>query len=88
MSECPRRNPQASHPVALPKLAVEGDLGLWVAVLARLVYRSLSALLSWLALWARSSASKNAEILRRCNPDRAMTAAARPHPQAPMASAA
>lgn len=56
-----------------------------------LVYRSLAALLSWLALSARSSASKNAEILmlrhevavlRRGNPkprinwaDRAMLAA-------------
>jgi putative transposase len=34
-----------------------------VAVLVRLTYRSLAALLSWLALSARSSASKNAEIL-------------------------
>jgi putative transposase len=34
-----------------------------VAVLVRLIYRSLAALLSWLALSARSSASKNAEIL-------------------------
>jgi hypothetical protein len=34
-----------------------------VAVLIRLIYRSLAALLSWLALSARSSASKNAEIL-------------------------
>jgi putative transposase len=34
-----------------------------VAVLVRLIYRILAALLSWLALWARSSASKNAEIL-------------------------
>jgi putative transposase len=34
-----------------------------VAVLVRLIYRSLVALLSWLALPARSSASKNAEIL-------------------------
>jgi hypothetical protein len=34
-----------------------------VAVLVRLVCRSLAALLSWLALSARSSASKNAEIL-------------------------
>jgi putative transposase len=33
------------------------------AVLVRLIYRSLAALLSWLALLARSSASKNAEIL-------------------------
>jgi hypothetical protein len=32
-------------------------------VLVRLIYRSLTALLSWLALSARSSASKNAEIL-------------------------
>jgi hypothetical protein len=34
-----------------------------VTALVRLVYRSLAALLSWLALLARSSASKNAEIL-------------------------
>jgi putative transposase len=34
-----------------------------VAVLIRLIYRSLTTLLSWLALSARSSASKNAEIL-------------------------
>jgi putative transposase len=34
-----------------------------VAVLVRLIYRSLTMLLSWLALSARSSASKNAEIL-------------------------
>jgi putative transposase len=34
-----------------------------VAVLVRLIYRSLAMLLSWLALSARSSASKNAEIL-------------------------
>jgi putative transposase len=34
-----------------------------VAVLIRLIYRSLATLLSWLALSARSSASKNAEIL-------------------------
>lgn len=34
-----------------------------MAVLVRLIYRSLAALLSWLALLARSSASKNAEIL-------------------------
>jgi putative transposase len=34
-----------------------------VAVLFRLIYRSLAAVLSWLALSARSSASKNAEIL-------------------------
>jgi putative transposase len=62
-----------------------------VAVLVRLIYRSLAALLSWLALSARSSASKNAEILillhevavlRRSNPkpridraDRALFAA-------------
>jgi putative transposase len=60
-------------------------------VLARLIYRSLATLLSWLALSARSSASKNAEILilrhevavlRRGNPrprtnwaDRALLAA-------------
>jgi hypothetical protein len=46
-------------------------------VLVRLIYRSLAALLSWLALSARSSASKNAEVLilrhevavlRRSNP--------------------
>jgi hypothetical protein len=50
-----------------------------VPVLVRLIYRSLAALLSWLALLARSSASKNAEILilrhevavlRRGNPSR------------------
>jgi putative transposase len=62
-----------------------------VAVLVSLIYRSLVALLSWLALSARSSASKNAEILilrhevavlRRGNPrpkidwtDRALLAA-------------
>src|SRR5579875_399453 len=62
-----------------------------VAVLVRLIYRSLTALLSWLTLLARSSASKNAEILilrhevavlRRGNPrpridwtDRALLAA-------------
>jgi hypothetical protein len=62
-----------------------------MAVLVRLIYRSLAALLSWLALLARSSASKNAEILilrhevavlRRGNPrprigwaDRALLAA-------------
>jgi hypothetical protein len=62
-----------------------------VAVLVRLIYRSLAALLSWLALSARSPASKNAEILvlrhevavlRRGNPrprtgwaDRALLAA-------------
>jgi hypothetical protein len=34
-----------------------------VAVLVRLIYRSLVALLSWLALLARSSASTNAEVL-------------------------
>jgi hypothetical protein len=34
-----------------------------VVVLVRLIYRSLATLLSWLALSARSSASKNAEIL-------------------------
>jgi hypothetical protein len=34
-----------------------------VVVLVRLIYRSLAMLLSWLALSARSSASKNAEIL-------------------------
>ena len=34
-----------------------------MAVLARLIYRSLATLLSWLALLPRSSASKNAEIL-------------------------
>ncbi|HEX8005793.1 MAG TPA: hypothetical protein VF482_05115 [Trebonia sp.] len=62
-----------------------------MAVLVGLIYRSLAALLSWLALSARSSASKNAEILilrhevavlRRGNPrpkigwaDRALLAA-------------
>ncbi len=62
-----------------------------MTVLVRLIYRSLVALLSWLALSARSSASKNAEILilrhevavlRRGNPkprlgwaDRALLAA-------------
>ena len=62
-----------------------------MAVLDRLIYRSLAALLSWLALLPRSSASKNAEILvlrhevavlRRGNPrprigwaDRALLAA-------------
>jgi putative transposase len=60
-------------------------------MLVRLIYRSLTTLLSWLALSARSSASKNAEILilrhevavlRRGNPkpkidwtDRALLAA-------------
>jgi 2-hydroxychromene-2-carboxylate isomerase len=34
-----------------------------VTVLVRLIYRSLATLLSWLALSARSSASKNTEIL-------------------------
>jgi putative transposase len=62
-----------------------------MTVLVRLIYRSLTALLSWLTLLARSSASKNAEILilrhevavlRRGNPkpkidwaDRALLAA-------------
>jgi putative transposase len=62
-----------------------------VAVLVRLIYRSLATLLSWLALLPRSLASKNAEILilrhevavlRRGNPrpridwaDRALLAA-------------
>ena len=62
-----------------------------MAVLIRLIYRSLTVLLSWLALSARSSASKNAEllilrhevaVLRRGNPrpridwaDRALLAA-------------
>jgi hypothetical protein len=62
-----------------------------LAVLVRLIYRSLTTLLSWLALSARSSASKDAEILvlrhevavlRRGNPkpkidwtDRALLAA-------------
>jgi hypothetical protein len=62
-----------------------------LAVLVRLIYRSLTTLLSWLALSARSSASKDAEILvlrhevavlRRSNPkpkidwtDRALPAA-------------
>ena len=64
------------------------------AVLVRLIYRALATLLSWLALSARSSASKNAEILilrrevavlRRGNPkprvdraDRALFAALAP----------
>jgi hypothetical protein len=63
----------------------------WVGVLVRLIYRSRATLLSWLALLARSSASKDAEILvlrhevavlRRGNPrpridwaDRALLAA-------------
>jgi putative transposase len=42
---------------------MERDLGRWVTVLVRLIYRFLAVLLSWLALLARSSASKNAEIL-------------------------
>ena len=42
---------------------MERDLGRWVVMLVRLIYRSLVTLLSWLALLARSSASKNAEIL-------------------------
>jgi hypothetical protein len=50
-------------PVVLLKLGRRCNLGRLVAVLVRLVYRSLAALLSWLALSARSSASKNAEIL-------------------------
>src|SRR5690348_2326340 len=50
-------------PVVPPELGDWCDLGRWVAVLVRLIYRSLTALLSWLALSARSSASKNAEIL-------------------------
>jgi hypothetical protein len=50
-------------PVVLPKLGHRCDLGRWVAVLVRLIYRSLAMLLSWLALLARSSASENAEIL-------------------------
>jgi len=40
-----------------------GVTGRWVAVLVRLIYRSLTTLLSGLALLARSSESKNAEIL-------------------------
>ena len=53
-----------------------------MVVLVRLIYRSLATLLSWLALPARSSASKNAEILvlrhevavlRRGNPGRGWT---------------
>jgi putative transposase len=79
------------NPVVLLKLGDWYDLGRWVAVLVRLVYRSLATLLSWLALPARSSASKNAGILilrhevavlRRGNPgpgigwaDRALLAA-------------
>jgi putative transposase len=79
------------NPVVLLKRGAQCDLGRWVAVLVRLIYRSLAALLSWLALSARSSASKNTEILilrhevavlRRGNPrprldwaDRALLAA-------------
>jgi putative transposase len=78
-------------PVVLPKLGHSCDLGQWVSVLVRLIYRSLATLLSWLAPLAWSSASKNAEILilrhevavlRRGNPkpridwaDRALLAA-------------
>src|SRR5690242_201346 len=78
-------------PVVPLKLDDRRDLGRWVTVLVRLIYRSLATLLSWLALLARSSASKNAEILilrhevaalRRSNPkpktdwaDRALLAA-------------
>ena len=51
------------YPVVLLKLGDWCDLGRWVAVLIRFIYRSLATLLSWLALSARSSASKNAEIL-------------------------
>ena len=81
----------AIGPVVLPKLGHSCDLGRLAAVLVRLIYRSLAALLSWLALSARSSASKNAEVLilrqevavlRRGNPrpridwaDRALLAA-------------
>ena len=70
---------------------MECDLGRWVPVLVRLIYRSLATLLSWHALLARTLASKNAEILilrhevavlRRGNPrprigwtDRALLAA-------------
>lgn len=67
------------------------DLRLWAIVQVRLIYRFGVAVLSWLALLARSSASKDTEILvlrqevavlRRVNPkprlgwtDRAMLAA-------------
>jgi hypothetical protein len=77
--------------VVLLKLGDRCDLGRWVVVLVRLIYRCLATFLSWLALLARSSASKNAEILilrhevavvRRGNPrpridwaDRALLAA-------------
>ena len=44
-------------PVVLLKLGDRCDLGRWLAVLVRLIYRSLTTLLSWLALSARSSAS-------------------------------
>jgi hypothetical protein len=80
-----------SVPVVLLKLGDWCGLGRWVVVLVRLIYRSLAVLLSWLTLSARSSASKNAEVLvlrhevavlRRGNPrpridwaDRAMLAA-------------
>jgi putative transposase len=42
---------------------MECDLGRWVSVLVLLIYRSLAVSLSWFAPLARSSASKNAEIL-------------------------
>jgi hypothetical protein len=50
-------------PVYSRNSAMKCDLGRWVAVLVSPIYRSLAALLSWLALLARFSASKNAEIL-------------------------
>jgi hypothetical protein len=61
-----------------------------VAVLVSLVYRSLAALLSWLALLARSSASKNAGIpilrhevavLRRSTPKRSTPKRSTPKPK-------
>jgi hypothetical protein len=61
MYDCGIRRP--AGPVVLLKLGDWCDLGRWVAVLIRLICRSLATWLSWLALSARSSASKNAEIL-------------------------
>jgi hypothetical protein len=49
-----------------------------VAALVRLVHRSLAELLSWLALLARSSASKNAGILI---PRQEVAVLRRVHPQ-------
>jgi putative transposase len=69
-------------PVLLPKLGHRCDLERTVAMLVRLIYRFLVVLLSRLALSARSSAPKNAEllilrhgvaVLRRGNPSRGAT---------------